>query len=1578
MPETTFQKNIIRIVISSKKEHGSGIIYLPKEHPDKAYIFIAFHCIAGATKGQIEIQKIYNPKLMTFESYRLQDDSTHQILHFEGEEIEKDIAILVMPRTAITNITGDLDNVNCLNDRFDLKDCLSIGYPLANDENQLTLDAELRIEANNSPFRFEAKTEPHENLTTLNDDGYASVVGMSGGGLFLVQNEHKYLLGILIKYPDNYKHFVCIKLPLLSQLLQNNGYGALPFVFDNALGMNEAWFKKHTDDSVRDLGERYTKALPNFDLPITQIFHGIARDKAFFEKVRHKFDILLSGFNENESSVYSGIFEKVKTDSQYFKQVFETTKWAVGGRIDVDILVERASFLNRILYDSMTTINRLSYEDTKDIEKSDDKYKIEGPFNSISHHTRKLLDALSSFREFIGSPMFSLAETPCLLLRGKAGYGKSHLLGDISQTRIQKGLPTILILGNKLLTKENVWKQILNDLQIDGTKDNFLKTLNNVGKYHNSRVLFMIDALNEGEGKNFWQTSIASFINDFKQYPYIGLVMSIRDTYYNLIPDDLKNNKQIIEFEHKGFEGFEMGAVKHFCHYFKLEQPRFPLLSPEFSNPQFLLLLCRSLRDNGNKTIPEGLNGITAIYEFYTQSINRKLIESGNYQHSERFNLVQKAIEYWAEKTENNQITTHEKAIEIFNDFTLTPNKNLFWDLLRENVWSEDRNYDYTDDKYKDVVRFTYERFGDHLMAGYLLEKYFTPEVPKQAFQKEGYFYDLFKGNFWKHKGILEALAIQLPEKFGVEIFEAFPQEFQTKRANENDFTSAFIESLRWRKTTSIDFEKLRKYVNNVVVKGQNGNYFWKTILFTAPIPNHPFNSDSFHRNLINRRLPQRDAWLITFTNYEFGELTSPVSRLIDWAWSNEDNSQLYAESVRLTSQILAWFLVSPNKILRDSTTIALVNLLENHLPVLIQTLKAFEKVDDMYVSERLYAVAYGCAMRSDNTEGVTHLAQYVYDTIFKNGNPPVHFLLRDYARGILELALHRGLKIKGIEINKIRPPYGSLMPDNIPSKEDVRKYRIENDTPQYNANPNAARGQNSIEYSVLSWDFNRYVISSYTNDFINISFTQKEIYKDFKKTLKSKPKSILGLFEQSFDFVNQSDHRKNNCIVKMGQPTFDKWEIMMNETLEMTLNQLKEYLSDNDFSVFKSKIIPYLKSVSLSKDWQRSSFQYQPIARWILQRVFELGYDGELHGEFDSSHRSQSRNDSKVERIGKKYQWIAFHEIMARIADNYYLKDHNNKLAICEGAFQPRLRDIDPSLTVKSWTEKATDEESTPEFQPTWWFNQPYDKWHIDKWVRQKEDLPDPKNILSVKDSNGEEWLSLLTFPSWKSPKEVGDNTYDSQWKNIWYHLRAYIVKQSDAKATFEWLKKQDFNGRWLPEERNRYEMFSREFYWSHTYRFFDTEYYSGGKKIWKQFRGSNFKGLITAEDYSAGGGSYTVQNSVRASMPSKYIFDRMNLKFGAKDGEFVNEKGEVICFDPSVNTPSKSFLLIKKEPFLAFLNANKLALCWTILGEKIQKHKREGREKYDVFVINGACLLNKNGEIEGDFNIRNRDKKA
>ena len=57
------------------------------------------------------------------------------------------------------------------------------------------------------------------------------------------------------------------------------------------------------------------------------------------------------------------------------------------------------------------------------------------------------------------------------------------------------------------------------------------------------------------------------------------------------------------------------------------------------------------------------------------------------------------------------------------------------------------------------------------------------------------------------------------------------------------------------------------------------------------------------------------------------------------------------------------------------------------------------------------------------------------------------------------------------------------------------------------------------------------------------------------------------------------------------------------------------------------------------------------------------LGYRDELLGEYDSRQRYSyfSRSETKkIERIGKKYQWIAMYNILARTSDHHLLKEWN------------------------------------------------------------------------------------------------------------------------------------------------------------------------------------------------------------------------------------------------------------------------------------------------------------------------------
>jgi len=86
---------------------------------------------------------------------------------------------------------------------------------------------------------------------------------------------------------------------------------------------------------------------------------------------------------------------------------------------------------------------------------------------------------------------------------------------------------------------------------------------------------------------------------------------------------------------------------------------------------------------------------------------------------------------------------------------------------------------------------------------------------------------------------------------------------------------------------------------------------------------------------------------------------------MIDWAWTPDLRKNISDESIGLMCQTMGWFLVSTNRTLRDSATKAIICLLEERIPVLIQFLAAFSTINDPYISQRVYAIAYGCAVRT-------------------------------------------------------------------------------------------------------------------------------------------------------------------------------------------------------------------------------------------------------------------------------------------------------------------------------------------------------------------------------------------------------------------------------------------------------------------------------------------------------------------------------------------------------------------------------------------------------------------------------------
>ncbi len=773
------------------------------------------------------------------------------------------------------------------------------------------------------------------------------------------------------------------------------------------------------------------------------------------------------------------------------------------------------------------------------------------------------------------------------------------------------------------------------------------------------------------------------------------------------------------------------------------------------------------------------------------------------------------------------------------------------------------------------MLYLAYERFADHLITEFILGKHLDRSSPEASFAEGKYLNGLIKDEHscYVNKGIVEALSVQLPELIGRELYEVAPhcKEFYP-------VIESFIKSLIWRKTETIT-EKALDYVNGYILNYRDTyELFFDTLLLITSNPKHYFNADSLHKHLMRFSLADRDAEWTIYINERFDDQTA-VKRLIDWAWSDEDKSPYSDEAIRLTAKTIAWFFTSSNRFLRDAATKALVCLLENRIPVLLQVLKEFEDVNDPYVYERLYAVAYGCALRTDDKNGLKDLSVYVYETIFNKEHVYPHMLLRDYARGGIEYVLYLGLDID-IDVERIRPPYKSDWPTHMPSDEEIKKY----------------------EFNYKSDDF-----------------------KDY-------------------------------------------------------------YWSQN--SIISSMVTEYGRGIAMYGDFGRYVFQSgfrnwpdlhpQELSNQAIKRVFDLGYDVEKHGKFDRRLTSHGREGRKVERIGKKYQWIAFYELLAKVSDNFPMKDQTapwkeERLTQCEGPWEPYVRDIDPTMLIKKTMR------DNPEIRPQWWGKESHNDWDgsNSEWVPRQKPLPEPANLILIKDDSNNEWLTLESHLMWEEPGKIGEKKYDYPHKRLWYQIRSYLLANSEYKKVVKWAKQQNFMGRWMPETGDRYQLFSREYYWSPAFDYFKKAYNDGD--VWEELRDPEStkyigKAMVTTDGFLwEEGYDCSKEHAIHYLKPCEALFNGLRMKFGNAEGELINQRNEMICFDPSVGYGGPSCLLIRKNYLLEYLKEEDLRIVWTVLGEKQVSggFPRHDKDEVKWLEISGAYYLNDEKEVVGSLNF-------
>ena len=650
-----------------------------------------------------------------------------------------------------------------------------------------------------------------------------------------------------------------------------------------------------------------------------------------------------------------------------------------------------------------------------------------------------LRDARSAYtgvESLLEAPATAAFERGHLLLVGEWGTGKTHSVCDVSLTRTQHGLPTLLLLAKDFSGRRPLHDAIQSLTQ--ARLATLMSGLNALGRQNGTRALIIVDGINEGN-RDGWSKACKTLIRAASRFQWVAVALTCRSPFEQLMfsGDELQ---ELPSVTHPGFEGEEFDAQKSFFDFYELPLPEVPLLADEFSRPLTLKLICEAFKDLRRETQKKGISGIASGQKSMTFVFERFVdTASGDIQH--RLNLPGKFCwrllkdadglcalmvreqREWATREELQQI-----LLARLPAWTTAERRDLVTQMLAAGVLLEDRQW--TGAGWHPVIRLPYQRFSDHLVARHLLDRHLPSRLTRRtigaAFQADAPLGRLFaaEDSDPRRGGWREALIVEFPERLkrldrrvGRELYDFLPKDTR-KLAS---YFEPFVRGLPWRTVSS--FSKTTDALLVSLLNGHAGGdaslRTLEAVLSLAIRPDHPWAARRIWKALMAMSLVERDLYWTEFLRLR--DRSGSIERTLSWT-ERADTIDLSREVAAEMARIFSLVLSSTDVPLRDRATRALVKLGESQPGVLANQIAASLNTNDSYITERLLAAFYGVAMSkwSVPTAKAVHrqmgrlarlLMKESADAAGRLRTP--HALIRDNLEGIVELASHRSPTVR-------------------------------------------------------------------------------------------------------------------------------------------------------------------------------------------------------------------------------------------------------------------------------------------------------------------------------------------------------------------------------------------------------------------------------------------------------------------------------------------------------------------------------------------------------------------------------------
>ena len=1181
---------------------------------------------------------------------------------------------------------------------------------------------------------------------------------------------------------------------LLKRLVGHpNQRGIEKFFWDSEV-FSPAWCERRLAVSIEAAGGRYNPEL-HIDPSVAFAVEGLAQSETYWQRYRDLRDAVPWAASQLRVSDYigMGVTRKLqhldKSLAEWRRDVPSNIE--LPARLDPEPIRESTRTV-RTAADGVYPHDSSRYPKRRNTtEKQKD---VRQYHDELRRDIVRLLAALQDFEELLESNATMAAAHGALLLTGEAGQGKTHLFCHAARCAVDAGRPASSLLGGQF-SGHNVWSEIADRLGLGQVGSEVLiGAMQAAAEASNAPFLLLIDALNEAEDPRAWQSELPALLAEVAGNPWVSVGVALRSTYreISLPPEWLSHNSKgqdIAEVEHRGFSGRELEAVERFFSVFGLQQPGIPLLAPEFTNPLFLKLYCEGLKGITPNTATVGEAHVSEVFERHLQSKADLIANRLKLDPAAR--PVQGAIDAFCKALAdaNRDILARDNATNIINEFA--PGRDQWPDtmlgaLLSESVLTADVARDSKSANTVEVVRFTYQRFADYRIGSALLGS--LEGDPKRLGEELADGKPLRKRFEEAPVGWIEALSVQMPEQFGVELLEA--AEWRLGSFRHRQWEEAFVRSIAARRPSAVTL-RTRELLGKVWKQSPNlSELVLETILSIAPSPRHLLNADFLHGSLKSLPMPRRDvAWSIpTYGAFDYG---GALDRLIRWA-ARGPYPDCSNEVVELAAVPIVWAFTSPNRRLRDYATKALSRLFSGHLSVLPCIIRRFDGVDDPYVIERLAVVSHGAVLCGGSTapEAAIVAGEELKRVVFNDAEVP-NIIARDAVRGIYEWgARHDVIDCKAYQ--EVLPPYSAAPPGKPRTEKQLeRKY-----DGRMRGNSDIGKSYGTLFTSLFYLaDFRKYVIGSKLSHFSQLPIARSRV----------------------------------SCRTTGEYPT-------------------------------------------------------ELGSRWVFERVLSLGWTPDKFAEFDSCRPFDS-GSHKAERFGKKYQWMALRELIARIADNFHMKDdYNHQQVLYAGPWQFSGRDIDPTLPPAL---RMRDEENGFDLRPTFspddgaWWIPPGPQYLEDDpavaegWAHESGDIPKFESLVRRKDRSGTRWVVLHAHHAWNDDLSGYLENRSKPRRELWSQIYSWLVQPADRDALVAYLERHSLMGRWMPEGREHTNSaYLGELPWAAAAREYPDTWQKVSPRVGPE--------LTDIQVYPAWEGYFwegnvldcSIDDSVRASFPAPVLF--------------------------------------------------------------------------------------------------------